>query len=537
MAVKDELQSLFIDELTILDEAKRDIRDGEHAGSPLWTRYTKLAAAYETLLNFALKATKISDAQGRSLMEREHKLKSLLDSSSQGFFTFGPDLLVHPEYSAACERIFAQGITGKHAAALLCTDAQERERHTHAFRTALNQGDPVPMQTLPSSLAINARHIHAEYKLIRRTEDEKAILAILTDVTERMTYEARVKHLSERDPLSSLFNRTYVEEIVPKLLNSALPLSVVLLDLNALKLTNDVFGHEAGDRLIVNAAEVLKTLCRPGDVAARWGGDEFLVVLPRTDNAEALRFVERVRVASDEAKSDLVDLSLSVGVATTHDSATDFTRLFADAETQMYKSKLLERRTVRRKIVERIERVLEDQGLVPVGHIERVKRLVVAFAKELGIQEKSVVMNNLLLMASLHDIGKVVLPFDMLNKEEPLTADEWAINKGYPETGYRMAESIGEPAVAEGILALRERWDGTGYPSGLTGEHIPYLSRLFALVEVYDIMTHDTVYRPAMSADQALHEIRQQRGRQFDPDLTDSFLAFMAGPHATPLFP
>jgi len=513
---------LFGQEEKIVRLCKAEMESGKFKDNLLLPKYQKLVRNYQRLLKFTKKIVKIADTQGNVLKKREYKIKSLLDNSSQGFLTFGDDLRVDEEYSAECTSIFGKKIKKEHIALLLSNTPSEQQEYIEAFESVFQ--DEINLAHLPSKININNRHIDVKYKLINRL-DNYAILVILTDVTEKTITEAQIKYLSEHDCLTSLYNRSYIDKNIPKITApSNLPLSVVLADMNALKLTNDVFGHQKGDQLIVKVAQILKKCCRETDIVSRWGGDEFLLLLPNTDPNVCLQIVESINKACQETEQEIVDISVSMGTATMETPNTNITELFAVAENRMYKNKLLDNKTVRKNIISKIETVLESKGIIPPDHIRRMKSLVVKFADVLGFPKESLETQNLILLASLHDAGKIAIPQDLLKKQGQLSSDEWEIIKSYSEIGYRMAQSIGEPGVAEAMLALRERWDGNGYPTGLKGEQIPYLSRVFSILEVYYVMTSDRAFQSALSPREARDEMQKQSGLQFDPTLTQIFL-------------
>ncbi|GAB6181306.1 hypothetical protein JCM14036_26250 [Desulfotomaculum defluvii] len=303
-----------------------------------------------------------------------------------------------------------------------------------------------------------------------------------------------------------------------------LPLSIIIGDMNGLKLINDMFGHEKGDQLIINAARALQNSCRKTDIIARWGGDEFLILLPNTNQELCEKVVARISKSCQETPCDPIETSISLGTATLEDPATTFSEVFNIAENQMYKKKLVESKAIRQKVISDIEDRLQNCCFTDAGHIQRIKNVAVHFAMCLGFSGTSTEIKNLQLLASLHDVGNLALPQEILCKPDKLTAEEWEIIKGHSEIGYRMGLSVGESTVAEAILAMHEWWDGCGYPSGLKGEQIPFISRLLAIIDTYDVMTHPCVFRRAFSKEEALAEINLQSGRQFDPVLVKAFL-------------
>lgn len=511
--------------------AQDTARSAEFAENALLPTFKWLVVSYKRLLSFAKKAVRIADLQGKALKDREYRLQGLLDNCNQGFFTFGADLLVEEGYSAECERIFGRKIQREFVYVLLTNNTgakslydNEIRLYMEVFATVLQTKVETPFSQLPANIVINDRQIDVKYRLIDRRQDDPVILVTLTDVTERIASEAQVRYLSEHDSLTTLFNRGYVDKALAQLLtDDHLPLSIILADMNALKLTNDVFGHHKGDELILRITRILKNCCRPGDIAARWGGDEFLILLPNTTHEACQAIAEEIHQACRAADADFVHVSVAIGTATTERLDINTADLFALAENRMYKNKLAEAGVVRKSIVEKVEYVLESRGFVAPGHAKRLQYLVDEFAKHMGATN-SVDISALRLMASLHDAGKVALPADMLTKPGPLTTDEWKAVHTYTELGYRMAQSIGEPIAAEAILALREHWDGSGYPKGLAGKQIPRLARLFAILECFELMTAGTHYHSAVSGDTAVEQIRAAAGKQFDPEIVQLFI-------------
>ncbi|MBM7865945.1 diguanylate cyclase [Heliobacterium gestii] len=524
---------LFEQEKRVLEDALRQLADPRHGDNPLLFKYEALAQSYQKLLKETKKAFLISDIQGTILKEREEKIRTLLDNSNQGFLTFGRDLIVQKEYSAECARIFEEKkIARVNIVELLTPPGSEEGLRLEGIFCAIFAAEDEAsrnrlLQQVPTGLRIGVRHIQVQARLLvsppgRREED--VILLILTDLTEKKEADARLAFLNTHDKLTGLYNRNYAETLLPSLMTaSQYPFSVIVADVNGLKLTNDVFGHETGDRLIASAAAILFDCCCEAGMAARWGGDEFLILLPQTNAVACQALCDQIYAACRQAAPAPIDLSMALGGATA-EKPVAFSDLFRLAENRMYSNKLPESRRVLQNIVLGLEALQRETCFEIEGHVERVREMAADFAGRLGIGVHSTEMRNLMLLASLHDIGKVALPKGILGKAGPLTPEEWEVVRQHSEIGCRMAQSIGEPAVAEAILALHERWDGSGYPYGRKGEEIPRLARILSIVDVYDVLTHDRVYARAISPQAALDELERGCGSLFDPGLVPIFI-------------
>ncbi|MEG6522334.1 bifunctional diguanylate cyclase/phosphohydrolase [Desulfotomaculum sp. 1211_IL3151] len=528
---REILDQVFQKEIALLQSGKEEMNNPLYIGNELLPKYQELLKEYEKLLKVSRKVFLISDSQGKILKRREYEIKNLLDNTNQGFLTFGQDLLVDTEYSVECKRIFGKKVANANIIDLLCIDnpdSKERmekvlEMVFHA--NSLNTRKQYLLQ-LPSIIDINQKSIEVAYKYIEETESAgKQVLVILTDITEKLESKAQIEFLSNYDSLTGLFNRAYIDKIIFEIVRPAnLPLSVIVGDMNGLKLINDTFGHAKGDQLIINAARVLQECCRELGIVARWGGDEFLILLPNTNQEICQKIEDKIAKACQETPPNPIELSIAMGNATLEDPETTFSEVFNNAENKMYKKKLVESKAIRQKIIADVQKRLQTSSFTNEGHINRIQKVAIQFAKFLGCSVTSTEVRNLKLLAALHDVGNLAIPQDILCKPGKLTDEEWEIVKRHSEIGYRMGLSVGESTVAEAILAMHERWDGSGYPSGLKGEQIPFISRLLAIIDTYDVMTHDRIFRKAFTREEALEEIRLQSGKQFDPTLVKAFL-------------
>lgn len=525
--------NLFQKELDILKSAAANLADERFKDNEFFLKYRKLVSDYEKLLKLTIKIFKISDIQGKDLKRREDDTKNLLDNSNQGFLTFGEDLLVDREYSSECLRIFNKKIAGLNIVELLSGHNEEQNLFLHnlfndIFKTADADLKLSFLHQLPGIIKINDNYINIKYKNITRMEnppEKNSIMLILTDITEKRKSEDQVLYMSYHDKLTSLYNRAYIDSIIPELQSSPnLPFSVVMADMNGLKLTNDVFGHQNGDKLLVKLANVFLSCCRKSDIVARWGGDEFLILLPGADSSVCQRIYTRIKDMCSQIPPDPIELSVSLGMATTESASTKISDLFAIAENMMYSNKLIESKKVRRNIILHMEKVMHQKCFKNYDHNERVKEISLRFTNFINLDAGSVELNNLAMLASLHDIGKIAIPQEILCKPGPLTNNEWKIVQSHSEIGYRMAQSIEEPILALAILAMRERWDGSGYPYGLNGEQIPLISRIIAIADAYDAMTHERPYKSKKSLKEALAELKRCSGSQFDPHLIRIFI-------------
>ncbi|PTX17488.1 PAS domain S-box-containing protein/diguanylate cyclase (GGDEF) domain-containing protein [Halanaerobium congolense] len=366
-------------------------------------------------------------------------------------------------------------------------------------------------------------------KIIELPNGEIGIISIQSDVTDKVESENKIKYASYHDSLTDLYNRSYIEKKIQKLnREDKLPLAVIMADLNALKLVNDSYGHHQGDKLIIKTAEILKNSCREEDLIARWGGDEFVILLPQTNQQAVKKIVKRIdqNIAAEYLKfenGNKLPLSAALGYSVKNYSYQDFFDILNEAESKMYKNKLTESRDVKNKIVTTLLKTLDEKSQETADHAKRMTAAAEKFAEALNLSQDEV--DKLLLAAELHDIGKTVIPASILNKKGKLTESEWQEVKTHSAVGHRILNATEEYFhISEEVLAHHEHWDGNGYPRGLKGEDIPLIARIIAIIDAYDVMTNDQVYKKALKKEEALEEIKACAGTQFDPFLVEVFV-------------
>ncbi|MBP7175188.1 MAG: diguanylate cyclase [Thermoclostridium sp.] len=333
-----------------------------------------------------------------------------------------------------------------------------------------------------------------------------------------------IQRASQRDKLTDLYNRAYFEtKLVQMDTEENYPLSYIMGDVNGLKITNDIFGHFEGDVILKEIANLLKSVCRKDDLIARWGGDEFVLLLPKTNEKRAETLIREVKKKCREALGTKIQLSISMGCATKKNNSGDMQVIMKKAEERMYRNKLLERTYFRNTFIAMMRELLHKNCQEPQDHIDRLDSISAVLGKAMNLSENE--LDELRLLAMLHDIGKVAIRCEVLNKPKKLSKDEWSEVRKHSEAGYRIAQASPEfTRIAGFILSHHERWDGKGYPMGKKGSEIPLLSRIIAVIDAYDVMTHARVYKKAMSHQEAIEELKNGAGTQFDPEIVDKFL-------------
>jgi diguanylate cyclase (GGDEF)-like protein len=347
------------------------------------------------------------------------------------------------------------------------------------------------------------------------------------------------RSLAARDPLTGLLNhRSFHEALSAEMRRCATEQffsSVVLIDLDNFKQVNDDDGHVVGDRVLRAAAQALMDACRRDDLAFRIGGDEFALLLPRIEEADAVKVAERVCEAIGRIDPRM---SASAGVVCTTADDVDKDALIARADRRLYEQKYStrsdgERRATRgslsgqRGAIEALVAALEFHDRATAQHCDRVEGLARAVAERLGMDREACEL--VCLTAQLHDLGKLAIPISLLNKPGQLTQEDWEVIRRHPVDGAELVLRVTSlRRVAAAVRSSHERWDGRGYPDGLQGGDIPLAARIVAACDAFEAMTSDRPYRPALSHAVALAELEAYAGSQFDPAVVEALVAEVA---------
>jgi len=364
---------------------------------------------------------------------------------------------------------------------------------------------------------------------IRNGDGEiEGVVLVFRDVTEEKRHVSEIEFLNLHDQLTGLYNRRYYTEELKRLDTSRRwPLTLVMGDVNGLKIINDSFGHDAGDKLIRKTAEILKQCFRGDDILCRYGGDEFIAILPNTDAKVAESIIRRVQQKIAENQPERGILSISFGLDTKVSAEQPIHEVLKCAEDNMYKKKMIDSPSVRGATINTVINTLFEKNSREEAHSKRVSDLATRLA--LSLKLPSAQIDKVRTAGLMHDIGKIIVPDEVLENPGSLTEIEQANIRKHPEIGFRILNCSPEMAeLSQAILQHHERWDGTGYPNGIAGKDIDICARIIAIADAYDAMTSSRPYREALSADIAMSEILENADKQFDPELAEIFVKMCA---------
>jgi diguanylate cyclase (GGDEF)-like protein/PAS domain S-box-containing protein len=354
--------------------------------------------------------------------------------------------------------------------------------------------------------------------------DAHRFLGFSRDIDDKKKAESEMLYLSYHDHLTGLYNRRFFEQELRRLDTiENLPISIIMFDVNGLKLVNDSFGHDAGDSLLKKAAEAINKMCRKEDMVARIGGDEFVLLLPKTSSRKCVEIANQIKELSSKEKVANIELSISYGYDTKEMDKQSILEIMANAENYMYRYKLFERSSNRSKTTDLIMNTLFEKSKREAAHSNRVSIICQTIASTMNMGKD--VVNKLRIAGLIHDIGKIGVAESILNKSGILTTDERSEIERHPEIGWRLLSSTNEYSeLAQLVLNHHEKWDGSGYPNRLKGEAIPLEARIIAVADAYDAMTSERSYREALSNKEAIDELVRGSGTQFDPAIIEMFI-------------
>ncbi|MGE5559880.1 MAG: diguanylate cyclase [Chloroflexota bacterium] len=435
-----------------------------------------------------------------------------------------------------------------------CIDEAAGEEDTLYFLPLVDRGKNVGVIALSASSQAMAERLPA----LSVFRNQAA-----TAITNARLYE-RAERMAITDGLTGLYNHRHFLELLDREFRSALrrqaPLSLLVTDIDSFKLVNDTYGHLAGDQLVREVAHELSAALRRTDVLARFGGDEFVIILPNTSQMQAVEVAEKVRrrIATRDFRigsSGKIHTTISIGVAAYPEAAQTRQELVERADRAAYYSKQTgrNRASVYSPTMESVEvnallrgkptpedytialhnmyvdairslsYLVDAKDPYTYGHSTRVERLATELARAMRLPQEEVL--TIQRAALLHDIGKVGISEQILHKRAPLQPDEWDAIKKHPAIGAQIIRGV---SFLEAVIPLvyhhQERFDGSGYPAGLRGDNIPLGARIIALADAYEAMTSDRPYRAAKPAREALAELRRCAGSQFDPALVEAFV-------------
>ncbi len=366
-----------------------------------------------------------------------------------------------------------------------------------------------------------------------KQEKVTGIYAIFDDITERKRKEEKLEYLCYHDSLTGLYNRRFLEEKLQELNREpdTVPVSVILADINGLQIVNESYGMKTGDRLLQRTAVILQDAAREKDVVGRWSGDGFIVLMKGAGKQEAEKIYNNI--ISDRRMEEKVEgkvkLSLGLGMAVSGGGKSkeqDLYGAFHRARSNLRRNKMTIMESEKSNLLQGILRSLGSKSYETEEHARRLARMSERLGQAAGLSSHDI--NDLKMLGSLHDIGKVTISEEILSKPGELTSGEWEKIKQHPERGQQIAVATEDFAhLATSILTHHERWDGTGYPLGLEGDEIPVMARIISIVDAFDVMIKGRPYKEPVSRDNALREIKRCAGTQFDPQLADRFVKIM----------
>jgi len=465
------------------------------------------------------------------LNQSQNKLRMVLDSVAEGIFGIDQNGIC-----TFCNDSCLKLLGYNHQEELIGKNIHKMIHHSRKAGTPYKEEECKILSVFHSGVGVHAddevfwrkdgSSFEVEYYSDPEYQDGELIGVVVTffDITKRKEEERNIIYNSYHDSLTGLFNRRFLEKKMKQLvMEDNLPISVIMGDVNGLKHMNDIFGHAAGDDLIKHAADIIKKNCRLEDIAFRLGGDEFLMILPRTSLEDAEKISSKIREELSKIKIQSFHGSISLGASTMTSKDEDIIHTIDIADSKMYQQKTVDMTKFNENAVDDILKKLYEVSPSEKEHSDHVIEICEKIGKAMNLSSSE--SRRLLTAARYHDIGKIIIEPKLLNKKTKLTYQEIQLIRRHPVVGYRILNlSIKTLDIAKYVLSHHESWDGNGYPNHLKGNEIPKISRILLLADVYDRMLHGSYDREPISKEEAMKEIQAQSGKKFDPEIVDIFM-------------
>ncbi|EPY2306173.1 bifunctional diguanylate cyclase/phosphohydrolase [Clostridium sporogenes] len=363
----------------------------------------------------------------------------------------------------------------------------------------------------------------------------------------------KLESLVNKDGLTNVYNHRFFHDTLSKEIieceekNEAL--SMIFIDIDYFKHYNDLYGHQKGDKVLKTIGEILKNNTREEDIVARYGGEEFAVLLPNTPEKEAINIAEIIREKIEytyfegEENQPNGNLTVSMGISVYPYKAKNDMELIKSADDALYRAKFFNKNRVEAytSILDELKNDIDEKHIDVVtsiktlisvinakdrytyGHVERVVLYSRLLADKLKLSEED--KKIFIYGAYMHDIGKINISREILNKKMPLAKEEWEILKQHPVNGVEIIKPVSSlQSISDLILHHHERYDGKGYPDKLKGENIPFLARALTVVDSFDAMTSNRPYNRRKTYEEAIEELKRCSGTQFDPYIAEKFI-------------
>lgn len=352
------------------------------------------------------------------------------------------------------------------------------------------------------------------------------------------------------DDLTLLYNRKHAFECINDCCLQNSPKSLILLDIDDFKIYNELYGAKEGDNLIHSCAQIILSEMAENDLGFRYGADEFMILQDGGDAADAERLASRIidQIVNSYLTGTVWNLTVTCGISTFPDISKDASSFLHNAEQAVYYGKLegkghmsvyrrgMEARSQNPDMRAAYERVaptiyaltaaIDAKDSYTFIHSMNVSKYAVILAESLGMNANDI--ETIRDAGLLHDIGKISIPESILKKTSKLTPEEYDIMKTHVENSTKMIRYLPEmDYVIPAVVGHHERYDGKGYPRGLSGENIPYMARILTIADCFDAMTARRPYKKALSVSYAVNELKKNSGTQFDPELTNQFISLI----------
>ena len=461
--------------------------------------------------------------------EKEH-LKTTLLSVGDGVISTdetGLITVMNPVAERLTGWTFEEAACRRLGDVLHLINEQTRYPEDDRLKEALEQGKLIEYSNNKLIVSRTGRAVPIEISVAPIRHDGGSVsgaVIIIRDYTEKKAKQRQIEFLSYYDALTGLYNRRFMEDALSRLdMPENLPLALIAIDVNGLKLTNDAFGHEMGDQLLKTVAGILRMVCRPDDIIGRMGGDEFCILLRQTDEEQAAALRQKILNEVAHLNLEPVVVSLAIGIAVKSTPEQDIRAILKVSDDHMYRDKIKFGKLMRSQTIQMALQNINLNYEQEQIHTEKVSFYCEALARDMGFSEKET--NDIKTAGALHDIGKIMVPSQVLNKPGKLSEDEFDLVKRHPEIGYQMLKLVDEYVhLSEYVLYHHERWDGSGYPVGLKGKDIPLVSRIIAVADSFEAMTAVRPYQRTKSKEEAAAELIRCAGTQFDPDIVRVFV-------------